>query len=242
MIYAGVDGCPGGWFLVSIDQNNNFGFSIHDHIETLWNENKNCSLILIDIPIGLPHWRSRLCDVEARKILGRRRGSSVFPAPSREAIHEADYEHGCLVNKKILGKKLTLQAWSISPKIKQVDMLLNDNKEACNTIRESHPEICFWALSGGTPMFHNKKTEPGLQERLDVLKKIDPRSEDIYNESLKAFKRKEVAKDDIVDAIAVALLANSPPETLCTVPENPEKDNKGLPMEIVYSNQYLMKK
>jgi predicted RNase H-like nuclease len=209
----------------------------------LWNENKNCSLILIDIPIGLPHWRSRLCDVEARKILGKRRGSSVFPAPTREATHESSYELACNTNYKILGKKLSLQAWNISPKIKQVDMLLlNDNKEACHIIRESHPEICFWVLSGGIPMIHNKKTEQGLQERLDVLKKIDPRSEDIYNESLKAFKRKDVAKDDIVDAIAVALIASSPPKMLCTIPENPEKDSKGLPMEIVYSNQYLMKK
>jgi len=59
---------------------------------------------------------------------------------------------------------------------------------------------------------------------------------------LKAFKRKELARDDILDAMALALTASFPPGTLCTVPENPEKDNKGLPMEIVYSNQYLMKK
>lgn len=242
MVYAGIDGCSSGWFIVSIDQNNNFNFNIYNHIEMLWKEYKDSSLILIDIPIGLPHWRSRLCDVGARKILGKIRGSSVFPAPTREAINEPDYEHACEVNLKILGKKLSIQTWRISPKIKQVDGLLKNNKEARNRIRESHPEICFWAFSGGYPMTHNKKTEPGIQERLAILKKIDPQCEDIFNESVKKFKRKELAKDDILDAMAVALTACSPFETLRTVLENPENDKEGLPMEIVYSNRYLIKK
>jgi len=238
MIFAGVDGCPKGWFIVSVDQNKNLNFSIFEHIDMLWKEYNDSALILIDIPIGLPHWRSRLCDVQARKILGKR-GASVFPAPSREAIHQLNYESACKVNQKILGKKLSKQAWNISSKIKQVDMLLIDNKNARNIMRESHPEICLWALSGGTPMIHNKRTKPGFQERLEVLKKINPFAEDIFNESLKTFKRKELATDDILDAIALAFTACSPPESLFTVPENPEKDLKDLPMEIVYSNQYL---
>jgi predicted RNase H-like nuclease len=238
MKYVGIDGCPGGWFLISIDQDANFYFNVFDHIDQLWNDYKDSTLILIDIPIGLPHWRSRRCDVEARKLLGKR-GSSVFPAPSREAINEPDYEHACKVNQKILGKKLSIQAWNISPKIKQVDLLMGKEQFTKNAIRESHPEICFWALAGGKTIVHNKKTEQGIEERLSVLKNINRFSEEIYNKAIQTFKRKDLAKDDILDALTLAITAASPSNTLHSIPEHPERDLKNLPMEIVFTNQFL---
>lgn len=238
MKYVGIDGCPAGWFLISIDQDGNFDFNVFDHIDQLWHEYKNSALILIDIPIGLPHWRSRLCDVEARKLLGKR-GSSLFPAPSREAINQPDYEHACMINQKILGKKLSMQTWNISPKIKQVDILLSKEQSAQHVIRESHPEICFWALAGGKAMVHNKKTELGIEERLSVLKNINRFSEEIYNKSIQTFKRKNLAKDDILDALVLAITAASPSNTLPSIPENPERDLKNLPMEIVFTSQFL---
>lgn len=238
MKFIGIDGCPKGWFLITIDHVGNFDFNLFNHIHALWNEYKDSSQILIDIPIGLPHWRSRHCDVEARKLLGKR-GSSVFPAPSRNAINEPDYEHACKVNQKILGKKLSKQTWNISPKIRQVDLLMGTEQLASNVIRESHPEICFWALAGGKAMVHNKKTEQGIEERLSVLKNINRSSEEIYDKAMQAFKRKDLAKDDILDALALAITAASPSNTLATIPEHPERDLKNLPMEIVYTKRYL---
>lgn len=238
MNFVGIDGCPRGWFAISFNQAGQYDFNIFDCIDTLWQEYKNSSLILIDIPIGLPHWRHRICDVEARKILGKR-GSSVFPAPSREAIQQLDYESAGKVNQKILGKKLSIQAWNICPKIKQVDDLMNKNEEARKQIRESHPEICFWALAGGSTMAHNKKTEPGFEERLSLLKNIQPNTEQIVDEAVRKFRRKDVAKDDILDTLALAIKAASPSETLRTIPEIPERDLKNLPMEIVYTNRFL---
>ncbi len=238
MNFVGVDGCPRGWFAVSIDEDDHYEINIFDHIETLWQQYKKSALILIDIPIGLPHWKRRFCDVEARKILGKR-GSSVFPAPSREAIHQPDYESACKVNQKILGKKLSIQAWNICPKIKQMDDLMNNNEEARKQIRESHPEVCFWALAGGTAMIYNKKTEPGFQERFSLLKNVMKMTEQIVNEAVQTFRRKDVAKDDILDALALAITAASPSETLRTIPEKPEMDVKNLPMEILYTNRFL---
>jgi predicted RNase H-like nuclease len=238
MKYVGIDGCPKGWFLISIDQDGNFGLNVFDHIDSLWNEHKDSSLILIDIPIGLPHWRSRLCDVEARKLLGKR-GSSIFPAPSREAINQPDYERACKVNQKILGKKLSIQTWNISPKIKQIDILLSKEQLTQHIIRESHPEICFWALAGGKVMVHNKKTEQGIVERLKVLKNINRSSEEIYHKAIQTFKRKDLAKDDVLDALALAITAASPSNTLHSIPEHLERDLKNLPMEIVFTNQFL---
>ncbi len=239
MKFLGIDGCSKGWFLVSTDQDGNFGFDIFDHIDPLWNKYKDSSLILIDIPIGLPHWRSRLCDVEARKILDKR-GSSVFPAPSREAVNQLNYEHACESNQKILGKKLSVQTWNIAPKIRQVDLLMDRDQSARETTRESHPEICFWALAGGKAMVHNKKTEPGIEERLGILRTMNQLAVDIYYKALQSIRRKDLAKDDILDAIALAITAASPSRTLRTIPEQPERDLKNLPMEIVYSKRYLL--
>lgn len=44
-------------------------------------------LILVDIPIGLPECpERRSCDGEARRKLGRPRGSSVFTTPTRQTV------------------------------------------------------------------------------------------------------------------------------------------------------------
>ena len=40
----------------------------------------------IDIPIGLTDSGPRQCDIQARRLLGARRGTSVFPAPIRPAL------------------------------------------------------------------------------------------------------------------------------------------------------------
>jgi predicted RNase H-like nuclease len=238
MKFIGVDGCSKGWFLISIDRDGKLGFDLFDHIDPLWNEYQNSALILIDIPIGLPHWRRRLCDVEARKLLGKR-GSSVFPAPSREAINESDYERAGTVNQKVLGKKLSIQTWNIAPKIKQVDQLIDKDQHTKSVIRESHPEICFWALAGGKTMIHNKKTDQGIEERLDLLRNINRFTEETYHRALQSFRRKDLAKDDILDAMALAITAALPSQTLHTIPDQPEIDLRNLPMEMVYGMPQL---
>lgn len=235
---AGVDGCHKGWFIVSVTQSQDWEFRIFSDIKALWKHNRDSSLILIDIPIGLPHSNSRLCDREARKLL-KKRGASVFPAPSREAILAVDYQKACEANKRILGKKISIQAWNISVKIKEVDELLCYHRAARMQIRESHPEICFWALTGGRSLSYSKRNEAGMRERLAVLQKICPGSETIFYHAIKKYARQDLAKDDILDAIALAITASSLPATLCTVPKNPARDKQNLPMEIVYTDQYF---
>jgi len=48
------------------------------------------------------------------------------------------------------------------------------------------------------------------------------------------FLRKDLAKDDILDALVLALTAAYPSEKLVTFPPNPPYDEKQLRMEIVY--------
>jgi predicted RNase H-like nuclease len=235
----GVDACKKGWFAVSLDDNNDWAIGIFETIGDLWNSLQSNALILIDIPIGLPDNRKRQCDVEARMLLKKRSGS-VFPVPCRQAIHANTYKKACRINQKILGVKLSVQTWNIAEKIREVDDLLCNDGKARRCIRESHPEICFWALEGGRPMTHYKKTGRGFAERLNLLKRINPATEKIADFAIKGFLRKDLTGDDVLDATVMAVSATAEENGLISIPENPPRDNKGLPMEIVYHGNIKM--
>src|SRR5262245_47580963 len=99
MEYAGVDGCKGGWAAVVGTDAGRFAFSVVPRFVTFVEAHQD-ALILVDIPIGLRESGSdeRLCDLAARKCLGRR-SSSVFPAPVRAALHASDYRTASSINK-----------------------------------------------------------------------------------------------------------------------------------------------
>jgi predicted RNase H-like nuclease len=239
MKYIGVDGCKIGWFYTVIDHENQWEIGVSENIEKLWETHKDAFLILIDIPIGLPFKNPRACDLEARKLLGKGKTSTVFPPPCRESLAAKNHEEACEINKKVLGKKISLQTYHISKKIKEVDDFLLPNPQAKQKIRETHPEICFWALDGGSAMRFPKKKKQGFTERLELLKKVFPPAESIVEDALQEFKRKEVRKDDVLDSLAAAIVASYPSNTPATTSDTPEKDAMGLPMEMVYSNHFL---
>lgn len=233
MNFAGVDACKKGWFAVALDRQGNWDIGIFKDVVDFWSAFQNASLVLIDIPIGLPYCQKRRCDIEARKLLDRR-ASSVFPVPCREALQAKTYGQACRMNQQVMGVKLTIQTWNISAKIVEVDRFLRNNKPAQRRIRESHPELCFRALAGGHPMAYSKKKPQGFSERYSILKKIYPETKAIVDNALKRFRRKDLARDDILDAIVLAVSAKLPLTSIRTVPSNPPRDKKGLPMEIVY--------
>ena len=43
--------------------------------------------------------------------------------------------------------------------------------QALSRVRESHPELCLWALAGEQIMDHSKKTAQGFAERYSILQK-----------------------------------------------------------------------
>jgi len=235
--YLGVDGCKAGWFFVAIGPENEAEFGVFESIDPLFQAYPDAEYILIDIPIGLPSKvnKIRTCDTEARKVLKPKRHNSVFSPPCREALPVSTYEAACRINKKITGRKISRQVYHLSQKIREVDNLLNQNFEARKIIRETHPEVCFWALAGFKPMDHYKKTPQGLKERLGLLKKHFPRSSAIYKAALDRYLRKEVGRDDILDALANAVTASQFNKNKASLPERPENDTLGLPMEVVYA-------
>ena len=238
--FVGVDGCPAGWFGVGFGRNGGYEVHVFTSFSELLNHYSDARLVLVDIPIGLPDGPERReCDRQARKLLGRR-GSSVFLSPTRQTTEQAaaspkDYRAALAVERHYAGKGISRQAFAISPKIAEVDAVLRYRDAGMTpTVREVHPELCFWAMNNRQPMWFSKKRSAGVNERLDVLEKVELRSREIYEGAGSVFRRKEVGKDDIVDALVAALVARDRPDRLQTVPEFPVRDAKGLPMEMVF--------
>lgn len=237
MIYVGADVCRAGWLAVTITPENGWRVAVYADIFGLWDQCKDAGLILLDVPIGLPDGKkkARACDKEARQLLGPRR-PSVFPAPSRDAVYAygKSYKEASEINAGTIGKKLSKQSWGLIPKIRQVDQLLLNDDFARSCIKEVHPEVCFWALNGFRPMRYAKRGQAGFRERLGVLHRAYPASGDIVNYTLSEFRRREVAGDDILDALVAAVTASAAEKGLTPIPQEAEYDSEGLPMEIVY--------
>jgi predicted RNase H-like nuclease len=241
-IFVGVDGCKGvdscktSWFAIALKDNGDPEANCFRNISELWDRYKKASMILVDIPIGLLDKgnEERKCDKEARAKLKSPRASSVFPAPCRRAIREEDYNKAKEINKDKTEKGLTKQTFAIMSKIRDVDNFLLNNKAARSRIKETHPEICFWALSGH-PMVHSKKKSEGQNERIKVLESVYSRANDIFTCAKSTYRRKEVAIDDILDALAAAVTAMLGYQNgFETLPQEPERDSQGLPMQMLY--------
>ncbi len=175
--------------------------------------------------------------MEARKYIGKRH-SSVFRVPCRSAVY-ANKDEASRINYQKTGKCIGEQSKGIIRKIREVDELLCKYPEARLCISETHPEVCFTAFNGGKPMEHSKKSKAkaGFSERRQILLRVHPRTDEIIDyvlANLEKFPRKDVAKDDILDALAAAITASKKEQGLKSIPEAPEVDARGLPMQILY--------
>ncbi len=232
-IFFGLDGCKAGWFYIGIDEAGECQFGVLKNFKDLHPFLAHAKLVLVDIPIGLP-WqgqKTRLCDMAARKAISPR-GSSVFPAPARSALYKTTYQQGSEENRRQLGKGLSKQTWNIMPKIKQVDEFIRDMKPG-KKVREMHPEVAFWALNGKKVLSHKKKQQAGLDERLDILARHYARARECFLSARAKYLVKDVASDDILDAMVGAVTAMQFPR-LASLPETPLKDEENIPMEIVF--------
>ncbi len=238
--WVGVDGYSGGWVIVSFDEDSNFFHGVSDTFDEIVAEFSDAELILVDIPIGLSEGAEpRTCDVEARQLLGRPRGSSVFRTPSRKTVEQidenpGDYEAANQIEQATANVGLTRQAFGIGGKIYEVDAIVRDPIRSSHPIREVHPELLFWALNGCKSMRHRKRTREGVAERLTVLGEIEDRAEEIFKDALEHLAQVGVRADDILDALAAALTAWHCHDNLRSIPEEPEFDKQGLRMEMVF--------
>ncbi len=153
----------------------------------------------------------------------------------RKAARQESYEEAKEKQEELTEGSLNRQTWGITPKIRKVDQFLLDTKAARDTIREAHPEVCFWAFAG-EEMEYSKTNDraQAFWERVAVLRKVERYVYDHLWEVGTGDLGGSPSNDDIVDAFAVALTARGDEEGLETLPGEPEEDEEGLPMEMVY--------
>jgi len=234
----GADGCAGAsgeaWAAVRLFADGRCEGLHFDTTESLWATCSAARMILLDVPIGLPHTGGRAADAIARTMIGPRR-SSVFPAPERwlldcPNLRAADREKtrraGCAA-------KVQRQMWNIVPRIRAVDELLRREPRARGVIREAHPEVCAAVLSGRF-LEHSKKTSDGQRERRETCERYVPTVSHVIR-TLRGFAG--VSMDDAIDAVLCAVTAAgvwTNPSSIRTIPEVPPHDACGVSMEMVY--------
>lgn len=237
--FAGVDGCAAGWLCVELGQAGDWHVTLMAQAQQLAQLAQYKRLMLVDMPIGLPGSSApgpRQCDTEARRLLGVPRSSSVFPVPCRAALTATTYPDALRINRQQVGRGISQQAWNIAPKIAQLDGLLRRQPGLKSRLRECHPEVCFWALNGQRAMGFNKKRPQGRDERVRVLQRFLPQTQEILEYGASQYRRRDVANDDVIDALVVALTARLGYGRLQTLPAEPPCDEAGLAMEIVYAD------
>ena len=233
MRIAGVDGCRKGWIMV-IWAEGLYSYGVYEHFSDLMDQNPDLNRILIDIPIGLSSAAtSRTVDMLLRQEL-KGRSSTVFTPPCREAVYLTDYKAANEKNKFVVGKGISIQAFNICDKIRELDQYFQENGIPQKII-ESHPELCFKYLNEGQVILSKKATAEGAEERLQILEKYDPSLRQLFEQILQETLRKHVKKDDILDAIGLCLTNRLAGANNLRYLEGEQKmDEFCIPMKIAY--------
>ena len=229
---AGVDGAPDGWAVVTMKANQLI-VERANALSDILDGSIDYRIIAVDVPIGLLDTYEiggRVCDRAARKLLGRPRGSSVFPAPVRAVLGATSWSDACVRSRASGpdGKALSKQTYEILRKIEEIDALLQSRPELRDVVREVHPEVCFCELTGN-PMAYRKTSVSGRDERRHALARAFPELPMIE----KSGRDRRIAIEDILDAAvaywsALRLTADNGRSLPVVVPV----DSTGLPMAI----------
>jgi predicted RNase H-like nuclease len=245
---AGVDGCKAGWIAVHRKLDKPPSVSVFPSFQALLDALPDAT-IAVDMPIGLPDFSSRGGrgpEALVRPLLGARQ-SSVFAIPSRAALYadtsdfttiEAWYAAHRLASAVAMEtsdppRGVSIQAFGIFSKIREIDALLIAKPDLRGRIFESHPEVAFCRLNGGTAMALPKKIKgsvnpAGMEERKALLcrRGYDRRF-------LDQAPPRGAASDDFLDAAAMMLIAGRIASGEARPsPDPPLTDRFGIPVAI----------
>jgi predicted RNase H-like nuclease len=246
---AGADGCKAGWIAVIDAPPASMSVSIFRRFAGLVEALPADAVIAVDMPIGLPDFTAkggRGPENLVRRVLGERQ-SSVFSIPSRAAVHAVDepfttlerwYETHREASRVARAtsdppRGVSIQAFGIFPKIRELDQLLIDRPALRTRVIESHPEAAFWRLNGQVAMTLPKKLKSrintsGMAERRALLARCG-----IAQAFLDQSTPRGAGEDDFLDAAAVMLVARRFADgEAVSFPDPPGRDGHGLPISI----------
>jgi predicted RNase H-like nuclease len=232
---AGADGCREGWVYVVVDPGPPAAVrrcAVAPTFSELLMQTGECAALGIDIPIGLPNLLpegGRSCDRAARDMLKPDRHPSVFSAPPRGVLDARSYDEANELHRANAEahQGMSRQAFGLLPRIAEVDDLMTPRLQ--RRVFEVHPELSFMELNGGIPLHYPKTSAAGLITRMRLLTEagLTAGLEDAAN------RLGRTGLDDLLDATAAAwsaarILAGAAK----SLPDHPEKDVRGLRMEI----------
>lgn len=246
---AGVDGCKVGWIAVTKRRDEPISVQVCGTFEQVLAGLAEDAVIAVDMPIGLPAFTrhgGREPEKLVRRFLGQRQ-SSVFSIPSRAAVYAADEPFTTLDRwyeaHRIAGdvaretsdppRGVSIQAFGIFSKIRELDRLMRMRPELRVRIIESHPEVAFWRLNGEYSMALPKKIKSrinpaGMSERKALLA-----AHGLERAFLDAAPPRGAGNDDFLDAAAMLLIAaRHARDEAKSFPDPPEKDEYGIPLAI----------
>lgn len=246
---AGVDGCKAGWVAVVRRHGQDISALVADSFAALIDTVPGDTVVAVDMPIGLPdftHRGGRGPEVLVRRVLGERQ-SSVFSIPSRAAVYAADEEFTSIERWYAAHREasrvaretsdpprgVSIQAFGIFSRIREVDRLLTARPELRGRIIESHPEAAFWRLNGGKAMALPKKIKgavnpAGMEERKVLLARCGH-----DRAFLDLAPPRGGGEDDFLDAAAVMLVAaRFARGEAVSFPDPPGIDGRGIPVAI----------
>ena len=246
---VGVDGCPGGWIAVWRQGGGEPSVRVFPAFAELIDAVSEDAIVAVDMPIGLPEFSSRGGrgpEALVRPLLGPRQ-SSVFSIPSRAAVYAetapfTTVEEWYAAHRRASGiamrtsdppRGVSIQAFGIFPKIREIDTLLRERSVLRERIIESHPEVAFMLGNGGQPMLRPKKVKgmvnpDGMQERKALLCRHG------YDRTFLDQRPPIGAKpDDFLDAACMMLVADRIGRgQAVSFPDPPGRDAHGIPVAI----------
>lgn len=229
---VGIDWMKPYWLAAEI-RGEAVSFRRYSHIREACDAYQDADMVLIDIPVGLPENAAedtQRPDTAARKLLPGKRKASIFPVPCRQSVYADTEEMACAENERVLGRRLSKQAYGFSKMIRQVDTYLQQEPGWKNRLLESHPEVAFQLLNGEKGLRHSKHTQEGIDERIHILRSngIEP--------PLDAFPARQ--KEDALDALSLALSAYLGCQLgFRTIPEKPTCDRRDIRMQMIFGKK-----
>jgi predicted RNase H-like nuclease len=237
---AGADGCPPGWAVVLRDVSGRkpAQLMVFATMAELLRFPMVPALLAIDMPMGLPESvgpGGRAPESELRQLLGERK-ASLFSIPSRRAIYGADFAAACAESLATSEppRKISIQAYNLFPKIRELDALIRNDPGLASIMRESHPEGAFMVMNGNKPLDEPKKMKsaihpPGIAQRKALLVDIAGFDAAFLDQK----PPKGVGVDDFMDACACAFVAEKLAlGTAVSFPQKPDRDAYDIPMAI----------
>jgi predicted RNase H-like nuclease len=219
---AGVEPCPGGWFVVGGKLQGVSLFpeppSVVSSIMDVLDNRPPYEIIALHAPIGLPGQRTpggRACDRQARQLLGTRRGSAIAAPPTRSDVYDAS------------GEGLSAVVRAQLARIREVQRDVASYHQ--RSVFEVHPELGFYQLNDDRPLRYGKRTHLGIDERLSLLQARMPGLERVLD-NVPEGVRLPTALDACVNLWTARRIAA---RAVSRLPEVPEWNEDGLRMELV---------